>query len=158
MGITITEDEHDKAQRGIRETRKEIVRKHARDNTDASEELGVLELAETSIVNPDPTKAYHLVNRGKDGQYISRKKGMGYKTVSAESDAKLHGHAVVDGQQVYGDLILMETPVANYEKRRAMKLRKWQHMSGERTEAAKERMNKIARDAGLTGPHKDAVE
>lgn len=158
MGITITEDEHDKAQRGIRETRKEIVRRHHRDQTDASEELNSLELAETSIVNPNPEKAYHLVNRGKDGQYISRKKGMGYTTVKADDDAKLHGHAVVDGLQVYGDLVLMETPVANYERRRALKQKKWEHMSGERSAAAKEKMNKIARDAGLTGPHKDAVE
>lgn len=158
MGITITEDEADKKHRGYAERAKETARRHAND-THMADEIAArpLDFDQTAVVNADPRYVYHLVDRRQDGKMISRRKGQGYETVPADAKEQLAEHAKVDGVQVNGDLVLMRTPVANYERRAAQKRRKWQQMSGDRTAEAKENLNKIARDGGLTKPHQDAV-
>ncbi len=158
MGVTITEDEADKRLRGAMETRKEVVRRHAHD-TGAAEELSArpLEVEPTELRNPDPAKAYHLTDRRRDGEIIARKQGYGYEITDPKGKTKLINGVIKDDAQVIGDLVLMETPVENYEKRRGMKAEKWRRMSMERMEQSKERINKIARDGGLSGRHRDAA-
>lgn len=159
MGITITEDEFDKKIRGTREARKEMVERHKAD-TNMGEELNFrdLELNRTALRNPDPKKAYHMVNRTKDGENIAKRQGEGYICTPADSDTKWIMSVNKDECQVQGDLVLMETSIENYERRRQLKRHRQAMMEGARVEQAKETMNKIARDGGLSGRHKDAVE
>jgi hypothetical protein len=158
VGISVTEDEADKKIRGARETRKEIVKKHTSSSHAADELNGRdLEINRTLLKDPNPEYAYRLVNRTKDGERISLLQGMGYETVPEDDETRLIMSSNKDGCQVQGDLVLMRTPIENYENRRASRRRRWESMSGERIEQAKENINQIARDGGLVGPHKNAA-
>ncbi len=158
MGVTITEDESDKKLRGAMETRKEVVRRHANDNH-AAEELAArpLEVEPTELRNPDPNKRYHLTDRRRDGEIIARKQGYGYEVTDPKGKTKLINGVIKDDAQIIGDLVLMETSDENYERRRGMKAEKWKRMSMERLDQSRERINKIARDGGLTKRHQDAA-
>jgi len=157
MGISVTEDEADKKLRGVMETRKDVVRRHAHDTGAAEELSGRLEIEPTELRNPDPAKAYHLTDRRRDGEIIARRQGQGYEITDPKGKTKLLNGVVKDDAQIIGDLVLMETPVENYERRKAMKNEKWKRMSMQRLEQSKEKINQIARDGGLVGRHKNAA-
>ena len=167
-GITITEDEADKKIRGAREIRREIAREGG---AQAMEKLAAMDLTinRTKIVSrkkvaagaentdPDPKDAYRMVNRAKEGERIALLQGLGYETVPEDDDAHLVMSSKRDGVQVQGDLVLMRLPVELHEARRRAKRMKYVQASNDRVNSAKENMNRIAREGGLTGPHKDAV-
>lgn len=158
MGISVSEDEQDKKIRGMREERKEIVRRHANDtNAPAEMQAREWQIDRTAWKNPDPKYAYRLVDRRKEGEKINLRKGQGYEVVPDDAKEQWNASAKVDGCQVQGDLVAMRIPIEQYEEHKALRRRKWQFMSGQRTAEAKENINKIARDAGLVGRHKDAV-
>lgn len=170
MGVSITEDEQDKKIRQAREVRQQIVKDHAHD-TNAHAELmakdGIInrtklyskkKLKENrSNIDPDPSHAYRWVNRTKDGEIISLRQGMGYEIVADDDDTQAVMHSKIDGTQVQGHMVLMRTSVENYERHVKARRARWQQMSGDRTEAAKENINRTAREAGLVGAHKDAI-
>ena len=158
MGISVTEDEGDKKIRGALETRKEITRRHARD-TSAAEEIEARgdEVDICLVKNGDISKAYRLVNRTKDGEHIARRQGAGYEVTDPKGKARLVGGVVKDDAQVMGDLVLMETPVENYERRRSMRRKRAAQMYSDKMDEAKENINKIAREGGVVGRHTDAV-
>ncbi len=159
MGVTITEDESDKKFRQAKELSKEVPARHARD-TGAAEELRMrsAQMDRTRLSNPDKKYAYRLANRTKDGERMALLQGLGYEVVPENDKTQLVMSAKKDGAQIQGDLALMRTPIENYEEGVAMRRARWAHMSGDRIIQAKENMNKIARDGGLVGPHKDAAE
>jgi hypothetical protein len=158
MGITVTEDEADKKFRGVSEGRKDVVKRHAHD-ADAAQEFQArsLEIEHTALRDPDPAKAYHLTDRRRDGEIIARKQGLGYEITDPKGKTKLINGVVKDDAQIMGDLVLMETPIENYEKRKQMKAEKWARMSMQRMDQAKEKINQIARDGGLISRHKNAA-
>lgn len=155
MGIMVTKDEADKKIEGMREERKRIAKSG---RSDAGEEMAAreMEISRTAIRNPRPDKAYRLVNREHKGR-VGVLKGYGYKMVDPDSETQLVTAEVVDGAQTHGDLVLMETPVENYERRRRNRLDKQSSLAGEHAEASREKINQMARDAGLVGPHQEAV-
>jgi hypothetical protein len=158
VGITISEDEHDKKYRGMRETRKQIIEDHKHDTNTPQELMArTWQIDQTKLKNPNLEKAYHLVDRRKDGEIINKRRGQGYKITPASDETQLNGCAHVDESQVKGDLVLMETSAENYEKRRELNRKRAEFMYGQRIEETKEKINKMARDSGLVGRHKDAV-
>jgi hypothetical protein len=155
MGITVTADEADKKVQEMREKRKEITK---RGGPSVQEELSerVLELDRTAIHNPDPHYAYRLANREHKGR-VGVLKGLGYETVPVKDDAQLVVGVEQDGGQTHGDLVLMRTPIANYERRRANKRKIYEMQAGAHLETAKENINKIARDGGVAKAHSEAA-
>lgn len=155
MGLLVTEDEADKKARGMREERQKIAKSG---RPDAAQEMQAreMEISRTAIRNPNPGKAYRLVNRDHKGR-VGVLKGYGYKVVPPKDEAQLVTAEIVDEAQTHGDLILMETPIENYERRRAKRLHHAEMLAGQHAEASKEKINKLARDSGLVGPHKEAA-
>lgn len=151
MGITITADEADKKVEGMRAERKKVASKGG---SAALEELAArnVELDRTAIHNPDPRYAYRLANREQKGR-IGVLKGLGYETVPPSDKAQLVVGIEQDGGQTHGDLVLMRTPVENYERRRARKRALYDMQAGAYIEQAKENIEKIARDGGVARPH-----
>lgn len=158
MGVTVTADEADRRLEGARKERQEVIRRHGQNRTDAREELAAVDhrINRTRIVNPDPEKAYRLVNRNKDGERISLLEGSGYEVVPDDDKTQLAMSSKRDGAQIQGDLVLMRTTASNYEQRRASKRRYLEQIYGNTIEETKERINKIARDGGVIGPHEEA--
>jgi hypothetical protein len=154
MAIDVTQDEADKRAASVRKQREEILC----ENPNAGEAFESLQLDRTAIVNPQKGKAYHLVNRAtQSGARIQVLKGHGYKVTPENDPAQLLYGAKQDGGQVHGDLILMETDRANYEKRRSRKMRLHDARLGVERETARENMNKMLRDSGHAPAHKDAT-
>ena len=155
MGILVTEDEADKKIRGAREERQKIARSG---RPDAGAELAAreMEISRTAIKNPDPKKAYRLVNRDNKGR-VGMLKGYGYKITDVDADAQLVMGEEVEGAQAHGDLVLMETPLENYERRRNKRYSRMEALSTAQLEASKEKINQMARDSGLIGPHQEAA-
>lgn len=151
MGITVTADEADKRIEGMREKRKEIARKGG---PAAAQEMNdrVLELDRTAIHNPNPRYVYRLGNREAKGR-IGVLKGSGYEVVPPSAEEKLVVGIEQDGGQTHGDLVLMRTPVENYEKRRARKRALYEMQTGAYIEQTKENIEKIARDGGVARAH-----
>lgn len=154
MGLVV-KDEADKKREGMAEERRRIANSG---RSDAAEEMRAreMELSRTAIRNPDPAKAYRLVNRDQKGR-VGMLKGYGYKVVAPDATAQLITGEEVDGAQTHGDLILMETPIGNYERRRSKRIKHSEEIAGAHVESVKEKINTIARNAGLVGPHKDAA-
>src|SRR5690242_12307032 len=155
MGILVTEDEADKRTRGMREERQRIT-KSGRPDAAAEMAAKEMEVSRTAIKNPDPTKRYRLANKEHKGR-VGVLKGYGYKVVDPDDKAQLVTGEEVDGAQSHGDLILMETTVENYERRRGARLKRQEALSGQQLEASREKINQMARDAGLVGPHQEAA-
>lgn len=155
MGIMVGEDESDKRTRGMREERKRIA-SSGRSDAAAEMQAREMEISRTAIRNPNPEKAYRLVNRDWKGR-VGILKGKGYKITDPEDKAQLVTGEVVEGAQTHGDLILMEVPVEKYERSRKAKLDRVESLARENSEGTKERINKLARDGGLVGEHKEAA-
>lgn len=104
------------------------------------------------LVDPDPAKHYHKV--ADDPKRIARFQSRGYRITPPDSKTKLPG-AIRDerGMQKEGDLVLMETSSENYRKRVATINDRAHRFSVAAREEHNERMNQVARDAGLIGPH-----
>ncbi len=143
MGIMVTKDESDKRTEGIREERKRIARSG---RSDAAQEMQAREMEISR----------RLVNRDHKGR-VGMLKGYGYKITKVDDEAQLVTGEEVEGAQTHGDLILMETPIANYERRRKSRMDRADQLAGNHAESARENINKLARDSGLVGPHKEAV-
>lgn len=154
MGIVV-KDEADRKREGMAEERRRIANSG---RSDAGEELRAreMELSRTAIRNPDPKKSYRLANKDQKGR-IGLLRGKGYKVVPTDDRAQLVTGEVVDGAQAHGDLILMETSAENYERNRSRRLRQSEEIAGQHLESVREKINTIARDAGLVGPHKEAA-
>lgn len=161
MGIEFIEDEADKARRGVREERREVIRKHKGRPT-ANEELIERELDPTMLRGPYDElagKRFKWVNRvSRDGHRIQYHEGHGYQIVDPDkSSVKPVIGVKKDGAYVQGDLVLMETPLENYERRRHKANRKLDNMTGQYREVARENINKIARDEGRVPAHVDVA-
>jgi len=158
MGIEFVADERDRKTEGMRQERKRLAKKAETQPEEAAEEMNYreLEISRTALLNPDPEKAYRLVNRDAKGR-IGVLRGLGYKIVPEDAKVRLVTGEKIDGGQVHGDLVLMETPIENYERRRSAKRRRYEDQTGHEMEAARERINKIARDGRAVGPHQEAA-
>ena len=120
MGIEFVADERDRKTEGMRQERKRLAKKAETQPEEAAEEMNYreLEISRTALLNPDPEKAYRLVNRDAKGR-IGVLRGLGYKIVPEDAKVRLVTGEKIDGGQVHGDLVLMETPIENYERRRS---------------------------------------
>jgi hypothetical protein len=157
MGIMVTKDEADKRLEGMKAERQKIV-SSGRSERAITEELVAREseLSRTAVLNPDPRKSYHLANKDQKGR-VGILKGLGYKPTDPKGKAQLVTGEEVDGAQTHGDLMLMETPVENYERRRGLRMKRQAAIAEEHAEASQETINQIARDGGLVGPHQEAA-
>ncbi len=155
MGIMVTEDESDKRARGMREERQRIAKSG---RPDAAQEMQAreMQISRTAVRNADPKKAYRLVNKDWKGR-VGILKGKGYKMVPENDKAQLVTSEPVDGAQTHGDLVLMEVPIEKYERSRADRLSYQEQLSNHHAEASRENINRMARDAGLVGPHQEAA-
>lgn len=155
MGIMVTRDEADKKREGMEAERRRIARSG---RSDVAEELRAreMEISQTAIRNPDPKKAYRLANKDWKGR-VGVLKGKGYKITPPDDAAQLITGVELEGAQTHGDLILMEIAVEKYEASRRRKQQFHDSIAASQAEAAKDNINRIARDAGLIGPHKDAA-
>lgn len=104
------------------------------------------------LKDPDPAKHYRKI--ADDPKRIARFQARGYRLTPPDSKTKLPG-AIRDerGLQKEGDLVLMETDQANYRKRMAHIQDRAHRFSVAAREEQNEKMNQLARDAGLIGPH-----
>lgn len=155
MGIMVTKDEADKRVEGMKAERERIARSG---RPDAAQEIAAreIELSRTAIRNPKPGKAYRLANKDQKGR-LGLLKGYGWKVTDPKDSAQLVTAEEVDGAQTHGDLVLMETSVENYERRRAKRYERMERIANEHAEASRETINQMARDAGLVGPHQEAA-
>jgi hypothetical protein len=166
MSIEMGEDEVDKRLRGLREQRHEVIhRKRGRPPKQAQaeivEEIIERDLEDSMLKSPTDGYRYKWVNRRySDGERVQLHEGHGYEMVTEKNDKcrPLVGKfKEADGGFIRGDLILMRTPQANYERRRAKADEKLARATRSHIDEAMENVNQMARDARLIGPHKDSA-
>ena len=138
MGIQVTEDEADKR-------RKEIIARHRSGEIDP-----------TSLVNPNKRFRYRGVN--DKPERIARFETYGYEKVPEDDPAQWEfGNVKKDGKQLRNnEQVLMRIPRELYEERIKKNREKQQRMIDAGKEMTKAKVSKMARDAGLARPHKDA--
>lgn len=138
MSIRVTEDEVDKKMREIRER----VRR------------GEPGMDRTALVGADPNKRYRWVTRNPRQQ--AHRKAQGYQLTKPKSGVEAPAGRIEEGGICLGpDVVLMETSRENYVERLATNKLKQERQERERTEQAREAINKLYRDEMRGKPHKD---
>lgn len=149
MSVTVTKDETDKRVEQLRDQQREAIA--AGDRVDVFDP--------TALRNPDPSKRYRWIN--KHPNRVSAYRSGGYETekkreggVESIVDTPLGPNGEI---RLNDDLVLMSTPKANYEARRKRVRQRGEAWENAGREQAIERINRLARDGGLTKAHRDVA-
>lgn len=141
MGISVTEDEADKKRKYER-----IMQQRQR-------------LDVSTLDNPNPAKRYKWVNNRPRG--VARAERLGFEKTDPKGETTAVFGVAKDGVITLGpgsDVILMEEPMELYEAKRQADAETLAAQVKGINEAAKEKLNRIARDEGRARPHQDIVE
>lgn len=109
---------------------------------------------------PDPNYRYKWVN--KKARSVASAQGQGFEKVDPASVDTIADYGIVkDGAIQLGegsDLILMRERLETYEGKRAADAEQQRDRINGVNEAAKERLNKLARDEGRVAAHRNVVD
>lgn len=140
MAIEILEDEADKKRRHER-----ILQQMGHADT-------------TKLLNPDQGKRYRFAN--KKSRTFARAQSRGFVKTDPNGETQAEYGVVKDGAITLGegtDVILMEEPLELYEAKRAKLSEEYDKRMATANEAAKENINRIARNEGRVPAHTDVT-
>ena len=149
MGVTITKDETEK--------RREQLSAHQREAVETGDHAVFFD--PTALRNPDPNKRYRWIN--KNPRRVSAYKSAGYELEKSNPDGV---SSIVDTPvgsdgtiKLNDDMVLMSTSMENYLARRERVKQRGERWENAGREQAMERINRLAREGGLTKSHTDVA-